>query len=48
MATPSDAYGVGKAGELIAATLAKTYGVARQQQSRALEPPAGARRKSLG
>ena len=39
MATPSDAYGVGNAGELIAATLAKTYGVLGRQQSRALDPP---------
>jgi UDP-N-acetylglucosamine 2-epimerase (non-hydrolysing) len=39
MATPSDAYGVGKAGELIAATLAKTYGVLGSHKSRALDLP---------
>jgi UDP-N-acetylglucosamine 2-epimerase (non-hydrolysing) len=44
MATPSDTYGVGRAGELIAATLAEVYGAAGESQVAhrvPMEPPRG-------
>lgn len=39
MATPSDAYGDGNAGELIAATLAKTYGSLESEPARRQQMP---------